>query len=1406
MRYSFSLWLSLIALIFVAFFLFRAKTTSDSSRVQFRQEKISHQQISDNKRPKKTSSVRPTPNVVPEAKIVPLEFPEQGGKSSISTASEGETVPRAIRVFLRSSDRPAAFNDDPLMPELPKDVEFVIQEGHQHDVMSIAIDSEGKYIVAADYLGKIKLWDLDTGQLIRIYRDGLSEEHGKQVNIDPQGRFIVSSGSRVKAKVWSLTENLLLNSFSQRQKVAMDQNGHFIALYDRNGATVRDATDFGFVRTINTKDITAVAFEPDGNYLITGHQKGDLVRWELDTGEADAKFSLGSDKVWKLLIDNEGKYLISTSGERKIHIWNLESLTLLHTIQAVPKVSPPRKSYLNTVALDPLGRYIASGGNDGHINIWKLSNGALVRRIKKPERGMPQNSMHRGVISLAIDPSGQYIVSGSEWGALRIWSLDTGQLVRKLSGNSYEMVVPGSPPAYGAARPRSPKVRGLADKPTIHRTDSELKFAVVKTDDNGFSVWDIHSCRLLRHFADRDNLSACEMDPKGRFLITGDRNDIISVYDLKTGALLRQLANSQGQRQIKWLMVDGKGRRIISLHIEKSQFPKPRANILNIWALEDGRLIKSISGYQKFQFSPEGSYIAGLGSDNTLNIWSLDTGKKQRTFDLPAKPESISVVDFIHKGEIVVVGCKRQLYFWNVQTGLEYKTPEVGKDIYKRIETDPSGRYVVYAARQRRYGYGQINRHFHTVNVSPRTPEGKTPKPHHYYIEKIRGRRHLNLPPDFDTTATVWDIKKGKIVLRVSGHKHKILRFEVDPFGKYAVSASDYGIKIWRLATGELIKTIRQKRALTQIAVDPDGKYVVAGGYGSLAAWQLSTGELVNQTKGISKLKRLRIINDTKISTQPVILAETTDDRLTMTELLSGERLEISELALRQHISVKEIRGDLILSESAHNGLTLWNRRTGEKLTMVSGGKEWLVYDSRGYFSGSRYGGGLVAMVQGLNSYGIDQFATRSNRPDILLRKMRLGSDDLISHFHNRYLKRLRKLGLTEEQLSPDLHVPTAEILEMQQRGKFVRVKFKLSDDRYMLKRYNIYVNDIPLFGGAGKEIRGDRFVKEEEIELCSGKNKIEISCTNEKGTESFRALTYATYDVKVYGDLYYLGFGVSKYKNRDLNLNYADKDAKDLEELFTQIERGYNHIRYRTFVNEEVTVEAVKRVKELLTNASVDDTLVLFIAGHGLHDTDREATYYYLTHEADLDNLSGTAVDFDAIEELLNDVAPRKKILLMDTCESGEIDDYIRDHYFAAAESRGFQPRTTRAIRVVSKYGNRDQSRSYLLNQDRYIYNDLTRRTGAIVFSSSKGGEFSYENESIENGFFTEGLIQSFQTDLADIDGDGLLSTDEMREYVTSTVADMSGGLQHPTVDRDNIYQRIEFPLLQRKGSDQAS
>lgn len=49
----------------------------------------------------------------------------------------------------------------------------------------------------------------------------------------------------------------------------------------------------------------------------------------------------------------------------------------------------------------------------------------------------------------------------------------------------------------------------------------------------------------------------------------------------------------------------------------------------------------------------------------------------------------------------------------------------------------------------------------------------------------------------------------------------------------------------------------------------------------------------------------------------------------------------------------------------------------------------------------------------------------------------------------------------------------------------------------------------------------------------------------------------------------------------------------------------------------------------------------------------------------------------------------------------------------------------------------------------------------------------------------------------MADADGDGRVSTDELRAHVSQAVSGRTGGLQNPTVDRDNIHQRFGFPIV---------
>jgi len=104
---------------------------------------------------------------------------------------------------------------------------------------------------------------------------------------------------------------------------------------------------------------------------------------------------------------------------------------------------------------------------------------------------------------------------------------------------------------------------------------------------------------------------------------------------------------------------------------------------------------------------------------------------------------------------------------------------------------------------------------------------------------------------------------------------------------------------------------------------------------------------------------------------------------------------------------------------------------------------------------------------------------------------------------------------------------------------------------------------------------------------------------------------------------------------------------------------------------------------------------------------------------------------------------------------------------------------------------------RVFLYDRDRYIYNDLTRRTGALVFSASHAGELSFESPKIQNGVFTWEIVDALVSGKADVNRDGTITLDELQAYVSRNVAVKTGGLQRPTMDRDNIHQRFGFPVL---------
>jgi hypothetical protein len=385
----------------------------------------------------------------------------------------------------------------------------------------------------------------------------------------------------------------------------------------------------------------------------------------------------------------------------------------------------------------------------------------------------------------------------------------------------------------------------------------------------------------------------------------------------------------------------------------------------------------------------------------------------------------------------------------------------------------------------------------------------------------------------------------------------------------------------------------------------------------------------------------------------------------------------------------------------------------------------------------------------------------------------------------------LLKNGIDVTTDATNARPPYVTITDIKVIGKNAALRFFIEAGSGDLHGYRVFVNNVPVFGANTKTIYGRHFAGFERVELTSGMNRIEVSAVDRLGVESHRASVLTQYAEPTTGDLYFLGFGVSEYREPELRLKYAAKDVSYLAAVFQDMAAGYRCVHIQILLDREVTVDTVRAAGAFLKNATVDDTFVLCIAGHGVHDRNERATYYFLTHESDPENLGRTAADFALIEKLLLDASPRKKLFLMDTCESGEVADEILKQMRNTWEEKGPISLEARGARHVSVMR---RTRSYLHQKDRLIYSDLLRRSGTIVFSAARGNEFSFETDVLQNGVFTAAVLEALKGE-ADLDGDDRVDTEELQTFVKRRVAFLTSDLQHPTTDRDNLLLEFDFP-----------
>lgn len=417
-----------------------------------------------------------------------------------------------------------------------------------------------------------------------------------------------------------------------------------------------------------------------------------------------------------------------------------------------------------------------------------------------------------------------------------------------------------------------------------------------------------------------------------------------------------------------------------------------------------------------------------------------------------------------------------------------------------------------------------------------------------------------------------------------------------------------------------------------------------------------------------------------------------------------------------------------------------------------------------------------------------DQFDLKFNRPDLVLEKLGYSNDVLIKAYHRAYKKRLKKLNFTEEALSGDFHLPELELLNkseipLEVDSKKLELKLRMTDSKDNLESYKVWINDVAVLGSTGKSVRTlktSNLTRTVPLNLSYGENKIEVSVLNQSGAESYKeVLNVVCTEGKKKPDAYIISIGVSMYKDENYNLAYAKKDAVDIENLFTGSEY-FNTVHTKSITNQEVVLECLDEIKAFLDQAEVDDFVLIFVAGHGVLDENFD--YYFASYDMNFSNPSERGIPYKKIEELVDGIKALKKLLILDTCHSGELDkDEIESRQkITDEEFPGKGQFRNAGVNVAYREDPLGfENINFLMKQ---VFLDLRKGTGATVISSSGGTELAFESPKYENGLFTYSLIDGLQNNKADLNKDGVINISELQSYLIREVKELSKGLQVPT------------------------
>lgn len=700
-----------------------------------------------------------------------------------------------------------------------------------HAIYSVALTRAGRY-AAVGRVNQIEIIDLATGQrtaqlfdpnLTGVEFDGgpmypAGAAHRDFVNslaFSPDGNWLASGGYRV-VKLWERLRNVQKSNVETAAPVtalAASPDGSLIAAgHADHSISITNRADPNQTKTLagHTAPVTGVAFTADGAKLVSSSHDQTVRIWNTADGAAAAQINTPA-AINSLYLHPDGSRIVTGHADNVIRVWNTPA-DGAESAPPVLEITGHEKPVHSVAVLPSAGTHLVSGSEDGTLRLWTLADGKQAQSLS---HGGP-------VTAVAARGDGQVVASCGADGVAKLWQVSDGKLIAEFKGDLYRDAALADATENQAL---AKQLVSLADgavkdaEKRIATREEELKKAQEAKTNADTALAEAQT----KEKPEQEKVAAAkaelEKDPENEEL----KKKVAEAEKALQAALdaIKKATETQASAQ-RAVELGEKTLANAKQNLEERQARK--AEVDEQQKQVDARLTEvqqaaqsAVHPIRTAAFSPDGGRLITAGDDQVVHTWDAGSGKALETFAGHSAP--VKAIACLPDGSIVSSGDDQHLVVWNTQPGWRFAgqlgpsaeapldlrgSPFVGRVL--AIDFSPDGKLLAT-------GGGEVSRSGELMiwNLEDRSLVRQIEDAHSDTVLGVEFSRDGNslLSGAADKFVKTFEVATGNHVRSFEGHTHHVLDVAWKADGTAIASAgADNNIKVWTVETGEQQRTI----------------------------------------------------------------------------------------------------------------------------------------------------------------------------------------------------------------------------------------------------------------------------------------------------------------------------------------------------------------------------------------------------------------------------------------------------------------------------------------------------------------------------------------------------------------------------------------------------------------------